>query len=86
MFLIFSRNWFQDDYGSFSWTAPKQSPSSSEACEKASENIYFSQGPLSSFDRSSPLNLNEWLIVPNGQTDDSSTDDGSSIVVLSIHN
>jgi len=79
-------NWFLDDFGSFSWTAPKETPSSMETSPNTTGNIRLSQGPSLSLDRSSPLNLNDWLIVPNGQTDDNSTDDGSSIVVLSIHN
>jgi len=80
------KNWFLDDYGSFSWTAPKRSCPTIELSGNNSETTHRSQGPLASFDRSSPLNLNDWLIVPNSQTDDNSTDDGSSIVVLSIHN
>ena len=57
-----------------------------ETSPNTTGNIELSQEPSASLDRSSPLNLNDWLVVPNGQTDDNSTDDGSSIVVLSIHN
>ena len=53
--------------------------------ENVPYNTQTSQGLLAPSDRSSPFNLNDWLIVSDSHTEDNSTDDGSSIVVLSIH-
>ena len=77
------RTWVLDDFGSFIWTKCE-----SETNEKIGR-IYDADVSCTAFNQQqaltlspSPFDLNDWLIVAET---DSSADDGSSIVVLSMN-
>ena len=80
-----------DDYGSFIWANPQDANHGTQMTLDNSEvtsDTKDDQLPL--FNRSSPFNMNDWLVVASEEHEDVVnqnliTDDGSSIVVLSIH-
>ena len=80
-----------DDYGSFLWTHSKESTSDNLVSSTNSENyIDAKDEEVSPSDRSTPFNINDWLVVvddeyEDSQKNDNSADDGSSIVVLSMY-
>ena len=88
-FIILSnRTWILDDYGSFVWTKTNESDvaTSLTNLEKSDD---ATDEQLAESNRSSPFNINDWLVVVDNEYDKSSkadniTDDGSSIVVLSM--
>ena len=77
------RTWVLDDFGSFVWTKSESEmnkKSGSMDDSKISSTATNHQQALAP--SPSPFDLNDWLIVAET---DSSADDGSSIVVLSMN-
>jgi len=85
------RSWVLDDYGSFIWRKTKEATSDNAIYLTNSQTSDDAKDAKSTQSNSaSPFNINDWLVVVDNEYDESPktdnfTDDGSSIVVLSIN-
>jgi hypothetical protein len=78
-----SRTWVLDDFGSFIWTKCESETNKNSGCIGDADIAYTAPNhQQASTPSPSPFDLNDWLIVAET---DSSADDGSSIVVLSMN-
>ena len=86
--ILSNRTWILDDYGSCTWTKE----ATSDNATSLTNLELFDDGKdeqIVESNRSTPFNINDWLVVVDNEYDKSSktdnmTDDGSSIVVLSM--
>lgn len=80
---LLSRTWVLDDSGSFVWTKCESETNKKSGSINDSENsVAAANYQKASAPSPSTFDLNDWLIVAET---DSSADDGSSIVVLSMN-
>ena len=82
-YYLFTRSWVLDDFGSFIWTKCESERNKKSGSIINADISYTAANHQHALAPSpSPFDLNDWLIVAET---DSSADDGSSIVVLSMN-